>query len=116
MPEPRPALKYQLLPPFLERRPGNAAVWWNRLPAERHVFLTELYQRDLWEKIEKWMAIPIGDPREKEYRAKEPQIALCVGPGRLYSDMARAARFESCDWELPLREANFISVLLPEAQ
>ena len=36
---PQPALKYQLLPPIYERRPGNAAVWWNRLPAERTVFL-----------------------------------------------------------------------------
>jgi hypothetical protein len=40
-PEPRPALKYQLLPPFLERRPGNAAVWWNGIPAEKEALFAE---------------------------------------------------------------------------
>ena len=70
--EPRPALKYQLLPPFLERRPGNAAVWWNRIPAERSGFFNKLYAEDgPWSRIEKWMEIPIGDPREKAYREKE---------------------------------------------
>jgi hypothetical protein len=115
MPEPRPALKYQLLPPFLERRPGNAAVWWNRLLAGRRPLLTDLYEGH-WEEVYKWMEIPIGDPREKEYRAKEPKITLYLGQGGLYSDMARAARFESCDWELPVREGNYISVLLPDVQ
>jgi hypothetical protein len=114
MPEPRPALKYQLLPPFLERRPGNAAVWWNRLLARRW-FLNDLYKEGgPWDKIARWMEIPIGDPREKEYRAKEPQIVQTVAVG--YDEMARAARFESCDWELPVREGNYISVLLPEVQ
>jgi hypothetical protein len=62
------------------------------------------------------MEIPIGDPREKEYRAKESRIGLYLGAGGLFNDMAHAARFESCDWELPLREGNFLSVLLPEMQ
>ncbi len=116
MPEPRPALKYQLLPPFLERRPGNAAVWWNRLLARRWL-LNDLYKEaGPWDKIAKWMEMPVGDRREKECRAKEPKITLCLGAGSLYSDMARAARFESCDWELPLREGNFIMMLLPEVQ
>ena len=118
-PEPRPALKYQLLPPFLERRPGNAAVWWNRLPAERSHFYANLYSEGgLWEKIEKWMDIPLGDPREKAYREKELALAKGIGilrPGGL-SDMERAARFESCDWQLPIREGNYIATLLPELQ
>jgi len=114
MPAPVPALKYQLLPPFLDRRPGNAAVWWNRLPAGRRPLITDLYEH--WEKVADWMEIPIGDPREKEYRAKEPKITMYLGQGGLYSDMARAARFESCDWELPVREGNYISVLLPDVQ
>ena len=60
-PEPRPALKYQFLPPFPERRPGNAAVMWNRIPAERTNFFTEFNKAGgLWEKVEKWMEIPLG--------------------------------------------------------
>jgi len=52
-------LKYQLLPPLLERRPGNAAVWWNRLPAEHSSFLAD-FNKDggLAEKIDQWVEIP----------------------------------------------------------
>ena len=113
--EPRPAMKYQLLPPFLERRPGNAAVWWNRLPAERAGFFRKFY--DKWKDIEKWMEIPLGDPREKECRKEV--LAKHVGMfdrGEIYSDMERAARFESCDWQQPIREGNYIAILLPEVQ
>jgi len=114
MPEPRPALKYQLLPPFLERRPGNAAVLWNRLPAENSLFLVDLYKEGgPWEKTEKWMEIPIGDPREKQLRPAAPLLAEWSG---LYRDMARAAQFESCDWQLPVREGKVISMLIPEVQ
>ena len=63
------------------------------------------------------MAIPIGDPREKAYRDKE--LANDIGmlrSGRIFRDIERAARFESCDWEQPIREGNFIAVTLPEIQ
>jgi hypothetical protein len=117
-PEPRPALKYQLLPPFMERRPGNAAVFWNRVPAERSHFYADLYATGgLWDKLQKWMDIPLGDPREKAYRTKE--LAKDIGilhPGGICRDMERAARFESCDWQLPFREGNPFEVLLPEMQ
>jgi hypothetical protein len=116
--EPRPALKYQLLPPFLERRPGNAAVWWNRIPAERHVFF-DSFDKEFQEggRIDTWMNLPIGDPREKEYRLKElAPVLYLLTAGGIYDDMERAARFESCDWQLPVREGNFIAVLLPEMQ
>ena len=112
-PEPRPALKYQLLPPFPERRPGNAAVWWNRIPAERTNFFTEFNKAGgIWEKVEKWMEIPLGDPREKELRYQARECADQVP----YSDMEHAARFESCDWELPIHDGGVIEMLLPELQ
>ena len=37
-----PALKYRLLPGFLERRPGNAAVVYNRMWAERRAVRREI--------------------------------------------------------------------------
>ncbi len=112
-PEPQPALKYQLLPPFPERRPGNAAVWWNRIPAEREYFFTEFNKAGgTWEKVEKWIEIPLGDPREKERRPKADEL----GATSLFSDMERAARFESCDWELPMREGGVIEMRIPECQ
>jgi hypothetical protein len=114
-PEPRPALKYQLLPPFLERRPGNAAVWWNGLPGERECFFAEFDK--VLEKILAWMDMPVGSPQEKAYREKELAKAIpLLGAGGVFSDMERAARFESCDWQLPIREGNFIAILLPNVQ
>ncbi len=116
MAETRPALKYPLLPPFLDRRPGNAAVHWNRLSVERTSFFNGLYKAGgTWEKAEKWMAIPIGDPHEKEFRTKEPAIDQLLRSGP-YSDMDYAARFESCDWELPLHQGHVFEMLVPEAQ
>jgi hypothetical protein len=115
MAEPQPALKYRLLPPFLAQRSGNAAVWWNRIAVEQARYFGDLYrEKGPWAKIEKWLAIPVGDPREKELRTKEPVIAETVTAH--YADMARAARFESCDWQLPLREGNVITLTLPEVQ
>jgi hypothetical protein len=111
-PEPKPALKYQLLPPLIERRPGNAAVWWNRVLAERaEVFCRFYADKGPWDKIDKWMQMPIGAPKEKEYREKVVKKELIYFP-----DMDRAARFESCNWELPLHEGDAINMLLPEAQ
>jgi hypothetical protein len=116
--EPKPALKYQLLPPFLERRPGNAAVWWNRIPAERRSFFEEFSKEyDKGGKIDTWLNIPLGTPQEKEYREKElTKVIHLLKPGHLYSDMERAARFESCDWQLPIREGNVFAILLPDVQ
>jgi hypothetical protein len=108
-----PALKYQLLPPFTERRPGNAAVWWNRIPAERSYFFSEINKAGgEWEKIDKWMEIPLGDPSEKQHRPAASQL----GGAELFADMERAARFESCDWELPMHEGGVIEMRLPELQ
>ena len=114
MAAPRPVLKYQLLPHFLDRRPGNAAVLWNRIPAERTAFFTELYKEGGdWDKFEAWMQIPLGDPREKQLRSK---IDRTLGDSQLFRDMDRAARFESCDWQFPIREGNPIAMLIPEVQ
>jgi hypothetical protein len=116
--EPQPALRYQLLPPFLERTPGNAAVLWNQLPAERSGFFSRLYEKGgPWEKIEKWMDIPLDDPREKAYRQKELAKDIHIlYPDAGFRTMERAARMESCNWEQPVRAGNFIGMYIPEIQ
>ncbi len=94
-------MKYRLLPPLLERRAGNAAVWWNQLLAYYNgSLLTELDKRETRDKIEAWMAIPIGDPREKEFRAREPIVDKLQENG-IFAKLDYAARFDACDWELP---------------
>jgi len=111
-PAPRPALKYQLLPRLVDRRPGNAAVLYNQAPAEQTALLMEFGKR--WPKIEKWQQVPLGDPREKELR-KEWQSGFQLD-GSMLATVARGARCESCDWQLPIREEDFYSILLPQFQ
>ncbi len=69
-------------------------------------------------KIATWMALPLGSQREKEYRKKDlaSVIGMLSPSNRIYADMERAAQFESCDWELPIRDGNYISITLPEMQ
>lgn len=111
--EPKPALKYVLLPPLLERRPGNAAVLWNRVPAEQTRFFSELYSKGgFYEKIDKWQRIPLTDPRAKDFR-KEWDAWY---PKSIFDDIDRAARFESCDWQLPIRDEEFVTIRIPEIQ
>jgi hypothetical protein len=115
---PRPALKYQLLPPFLDRRPGNAAVWWNRIPADQTHFFTSFFApKGPYDKIYQWLQIPVNSPREKEFREKElGNSLLTIRHLHFFPDMERAARFESCDWELPVREGGYIAMCIPDAQ
>jgi hypothetical protein len=116
-PEPRPALKYQLLPPFPDRRPGNAAVRWNAIPAEQRAYVEEYWEHV--EEITKWMEIPLDDPREKAAREKQLKghitISSLIYPG-LFRRMEQAARLESCNWELPIHEGRVTQILLPEFQ
>jgi hypothetical protein len=112
--EPRPALRYQLLPPMLDRRPGNAAVLYNKAIAERSGLWKMMFDRGgSWEKIEKWLEVPLNDPREAEMRKSLSDPRQWHS---FFDDLDRAARCESCDWQLPLREQEFFSILLPELQ
>ena len=103
--EPRPALKYHLFPPLVDRRPGNAAVLYGKVTAEQWPFFTD---RERWEKIVKLIEIPLAEfPKEEADRV--------LGGVRL-QDLERGARCEYCDWQLPIREEKFYGILLPAVQ
>jgi hypothetical protein len=101
--EPRPALKYLLLPPVVDRRPGNAAVLYGKVTAEK---LPLFGNRELWEKIYKWIDIPLHEFPQEE--ARNVLYGLKI--------LDRAARCEYVDWQLPIREEPFYLILLPELQ
>lgn len=102
--EPRPALKYQLLPEFMERIPGNAAVYYGKVTAEQRRFFSNQENLD---NIERWRQSPLEELRNDEVR-------LPLGSIEYYLD--RAARCEDCDWQLPIREESLYTILLPELQ
>ena len=107
--EPRPALKYQLLPGLLDRRPGNAAVLYNKIGL---MFRGGPEFAAEQEKVSQW-----GDdslPLEKFPREEARKIVERWR--QVLDDLEYASRRETCDWELPFRERNPIMILLPEAQ
>ncbi|HUT10018.1 MAG TPA: hypothetical protein VMY42_05945 [Thermoguttaceae bacterium] len=104
--EPRQALKYQLLPPLLDRRPGNAAIMYNKIAMMQ--YFEDWHQAE--DKAVDWLDVPLADfPREevKDFLARYEQML---------DDLDLAARRKDCDWQLPFEERDFVSMLLPEVQ
>lgn len=105
--EPRPALKYRLLPDLLEMRPGNAALAYNKLGLQ----MGEA-DRDgqAMERLCKWLDVPPAELDRNEARESLSRFR------RILQGLDLAARYEHCDWQLPLREEDPILLLLPEVQ
>jgi hypothetical protein len=104
MAAPRPTLKYQLLPPFATRIRGNAAVYYGKVTAEQQAIFGN---RELIEKLDGWRELPLAELRKPEFKMPTATIE---------NVLARAARCDSCDWQLPVREEEFFNILLPEVQ
>lgn len=98
-------MKYQLLPPLIDRKPGNAALLYNRIPAQKSVFFSNT---DLIDKIDNLRSVPLADLRQDSIRKLIPQ--------NIVREVIRAARSEYCDWQLPIREESFWQILLPDLQ
>jgi len=105
--EPRPALKYQLLPDLAEQEPGNAALFYLRALAweGRDMFNDKEYS----DKVYNWLSVPLAELPLQE-------VADTVGVYRNPLEEARRASLRVvCDWEDPIREHGF-ATLLPHLQ
>jgi hypothetical protein len=115
--EPRPALKYRLLPTPREQRPGNAAVFYNKaglIYAENQgEFQATEDTINQWIKTRGSSAI---------YETPLDQLPLEEGRQTLrkWSMVLRtieeASHREFCDWQMPVREEAPFSIILPELQ
>jgi len=105
--EPREEMKHQLLPGFLDRKPGNAAVSYHRamLMAKR-----ESYSKDQ-DKICEWLELPLE-------KLPQDEVEKLLGSyANVLAEVTLGARHEQCDWNIPVRESeNPIAILLPEIQ
>ena len=105
---PSPAMKYRLLPDFIDKRPGNAAVYYNQMWAERYGLRQEINKN--WREYYSWIEMPIDQlPQNKV----EKYVRMT---SRIYDDFKWASRLETCDWCLPIREGNPLCILLPQIQ
>jgi hypothetical protein len=107
--EPSPALRCRLLPPFQDLTPGNAAIIYTKNAVEIGVLRSKEAQEQ-FNKVVDWMELPTAElPRaevEKFLRMHERRLV----------EVERAARMESCDWQLPIRGEKPWDILLPETQ
>ncbi len=104
--EPQPALKYRLLPGVLDRKPGNAAVLYNKIA----IRFGDEHAPPEAEKLADWAKTPVA-----ELPLEEVEKTLAEYRDVL-DDLHLAARYEDCDWQLPLWERDFIELRLPAAQ
>ncbi|MBN2296273.1 MAG: hypothetical protein JXM70_27835 [Pirellulales bacterium] len=100
---PRPALKYQLLPTPLERKPGNAAVFYGKTKCEQNSFFCN---KELQNKLMDYLDAPLQELRDAKEIGFLPSVLRHVKRGVLCED---------CDWQIPIREDGF-ATLLPELQ
>lgn len=101
----KPALRYALLPPFLDRTAGNGATSYYRAMLS--------YRQPAFEEFRKhsagWHSLPF-DEFLKHYGGKTLQDARPV-----LEELDVAARRETCDWELPIRNnRNVMSMQFPD--
>ncbi len=109
--EPKPALKYRLLPPFLETTPGNAAVYYGKVNAERSAYFSN---EELWDNMQQWREMPLEDLRRLiELRGDEISVQA---DGSISDFLTRGARCRNCDWQLPIGDVPFYDILLPQVQ
>lgn len=107
--EPRPVLKYELLPSLRERTPGNAAVGYFRAFATLPTPSSGESARTSEANIAKWKdtpldKLPVADVR-KHLQAYHTALR----------ELDRATRSERCDWEMiPRIKAEDIGVVVDE--
>jgi hypothetical protein len=104
-PEPRPALRYRLLPELRDMQPGNPIPGYMKCFMEQQHFF---FNKESVANREKYLTMPLGE--------------LPLGELRNYGGSALrqadwAARLQTPDWQtlIPLRNAG-IGLLIPEVQ
>ncbi len=103
--EPKPALKYKLLPSRVEQIAGNAAVYYGKVTAKQSGFFSN---REHSENIERWQEAPL-----EQLIAEDAQVR---SEGGIDFYLDRGARCRYCDWQMPIGDGQFYATLLPEVQ
>jgi len=100
---PTPALKYRLLPNYTDQVSGNAAVNYGKVTAEEMTFFKKYAFQDI---IDTWEEMPLDKLRLETVPLPESSVFF----------LERAAKCKYCDWQLPIGEMPFYTIMLPEAQ
>ena len=104
---PQPAMKYELLPKAIDRKPGNAVVHYGKVKSEQNNFFSS---KEVAKTIELAQERPLSELKTKA------EFDVLLKLGMIYSSLKRGAQCEHADWQLPIREEFFGTILLPEVQ
>ncbi len=102
--EPTPSLKYRLLPKFIDRKPGNAAVFYGKVTAEQSRYFGSSGKK-IRDKVDRWGETSLHDLLEED--ARVPFDIHFLRHGALCT---------ACDWQMLIHEGVFFELLLPEVQ
>jgi hypothetical protein len=102
------ALRYRLMPHFIEQTPGNAAVQYMRAAL---AWAENKDYRDVAERIPDWLELSLEQLRHHD----DVQKFFNNTPSMFFDLIGFAARKEYCEWDLPLREYN-VGTRIPELQ
>src|SRR5262245_21729349 len=107
---PIPALKYRLLPEANEMKPGNAALEYYRGFSPEWWGFIQRQPVKYWEDLSKYHSLPLDELRKTDLTPYPIR-------GGMMKQIDRAARRESCDWDLGSRVAEEgVGTLLPDVQ
>ena len=111
MAAPRPAMRYELLPPLRERTPGNAAVGYLRAAVLRPSWPKDPKASvEIAEKWEKWESTPVDQLPLEAIRK------FLVDYQPMLHEVDEAARLDRCDWQLANRKTSDTLNLWPSVQ
>jgi hypothetical protein len=105
--EPVPALRYRLLPEYIDMRPGNAAVFYGKVKAQQNKFFND---QEIWVEITALQSGPLD-----QIPTSETAKRIATNES-FYKYMRDAALCETCDWQVPIRTEPAFDILLPELQ
>src|SRR5262245_12901053 len=111
-PEPRPALKYRLIPDISERQPGNAATHYYRA-----IVLQRQRPKEYWQQASDNYAVWNEGPHDKF--PKDEVGKWLQQQQSVLAEVKKAAYKELCDWRFrfqDIRGPEFYSLLIPEIQ
>ena len=99
-----PVLKYRLIPPESEMKPGNAVPILLRLPWDQRLWMTQIFPT-----LHEWGTRPLNAPEWAQSQG--------VLPESFYIEMRRAAFRREASWEYPLGEVSTpYRIFLPDVQ
>jgi hypothetical protein len=117
--EPRPALKYRLVPETKKLVPGNAAIFYHRAIQFWSQARTRLLDNEkadakgrkvsIDEKVSQWIELPISEIPMEAARAVQVQCQSTL------HEIELAAFRSTCDWEFDSRQEGYF-LLIPEIQ